>query len=98
MLIAQLEERYRLHERLDQLGQDLQQVQSEILGDLRGFQKEYQRDTEDLTGRLQHLESFKRDGFEDVMKHTDALFSRVDQKLDRMRRKLDHLATELAPR
>lgn len=98
VLIGQLEERYRLHERLDQLGQDLQQVQSEILGDLRGFQTEYQRDTEDLTGRLQHLESFKRDGFEDVMKHTDALFSRVDQKLDRMRRKLDHLATELAPR
>ena len=98
ILISHFEELYRLRGRLDALGQDLQQVQTEILGDLRAFQSEYQRDTVDVTGRLQHLESFKRDGFDDVMKHTDALFSRVDQKLDRLRRRVEELAAGIAPR
>ena len=96
VVISHLREIYRLPGRLDELGQDLQQVQREILDDLRGFQSEYQRDTEDVTGRLRHLESFKRDGFDDVMKHTDALFSRVDQKLDRLRRKVEELTGEIS--
>lgn len=40
---------------------------------------------EDHEGRLRHLEAVMREGFDDVMAHNDALFARVDQKLDRYR-------------
>jgi SAM-dependent methyltransferase len=35
--------------------------------------------------RLRHLETFLKEGLDEVMRHNDALFSRVDQKLDRYR-------------
>lgn len=41
--------------------------------------------------RLAHLEAVKREGFDDVSRHTDALFALVDQKLDRYRRESQHL-------
>jgi len=41
--------------------------------------------------RLEHLEAVKREGFDDVSRHTDALFALVDQKLDRYRRESRHL-------
>lgn len=37
-------------------------------------------------GRLERLEAFWREGLHEVMRHNDALFARVDQKLDRLRR------------
>lgn len=50
--------------------------------------------------RLGHLESFVPRGLDDVLRHNDALFSRVDQKLDRHRREvrelLDSLGSALA--
>lgn len=41
--------------------------------------------------RLAHLEAVKREGFDDVSRHTDALFALVDQKLDRYRRESQNL-------
>jgi len=46
-------------------------------------------------GRLERLEAFWRDGLYDVMRHNDALFSRVDQKLDRLRRETRDLWARL---
>ncbi|HVS04420.1 MAG TPA: class I SAM-dependent methyltransferase [Thermoanaerobaculia bacterium] len=45
--------------------------------------------------RLTRLESFLRDGLDEVMRHNDALFSRVDQKLDRHRREVRQLVAAL---
>lgn len=46
---------------------------------------------EEHRARLAHLEAVKREGFDDVSRHTDALFALVDQKLDRYRRESQHL-------
>jgi hypothetical protein len=72
-----------------------------VLGDIWERQKvfnlitiEYLQRGEDVrravlethAARLDHLEGCWREGLSDVMAHNDALFSRVDQKLDRVRR------------
>lgn len=75
-----------LHKQFDQLGQDLQRVQKEIVGDLRAVQKDYIRDVGELTARVEFLEEFMREGLQELTRHNDALFSRVDQKIDRFRR------------
>ncbi len=46
---------------------------------------------EELDRRTRHLENFVRAGLDDVMRHDDALFGRVDRKLDRYRREADEL-------
>ena len=46
----------------------------------------------DLDHRTRHLENFLRQGLDEVMRHDDALFGRVDRKLDRYRREADELA------
>lgn len=46
----------------------------------------------DLDHRTRHLENFLRQGLDEVMRHDDALFGRVDRKLDRYRRETDELA------
>ena len=68
------------------LGRDLQNVQGEIVGDLRSVQKDYIRDVGELTERVEFLEAFMRDGLKELSQHHDALFARVDQKVDRLRR------------
>ncbi len=75
-----------LHDQFDALGQDLQKVQKELVRDLRSVQKDYIRDVGQLTERVEFLESFMREGLEEVTRHHDALFTRVDQKVDRFRR------------
>jgi SAM-dependent methyltransferase len=45
--------------------------------------------------RLERLEAFMREGLDEVMRHNDALFSRVDQKLDRHRREARQLLGQL---
>ncbi len=45
-----------------------------------------------LEHRTRHLENFLRQGLDEVMRHDDALFGRVDRKLDRYRRETDELA------
>lgn len=84
----------RLREHFEELGRELQQVQGEILRDLRAFQADYQRDVGDHAERLEHLELFKKRGVDDIARHHDALFARLDQKLDRIRRQLAELGPE----
>ena len=81
----------RLDGAFDDLGSDLQRVQEEILSDLRSVQAELIKNDVALRERIEPLEEFKRQGMKDLMLHTDALFARLDQKLDRSRRLLDEL-------
>ena len=74
-----------LAEDTDTIGRDLQRVQQEILADLRSIQRDINGN---VTGLSDDLDDFRRKGLEDVMRHTDALFSRLDQKLDRVRREI----------
>ncbi len=50
------------------------------------------RQVKDREQRMRHLENFLRKGLDEVMRHDDALFGRVDRKLDRYRRETDELA------
>ena len=52
---------------------------------------ELEQRTSDLEHRTRHLENFLRQGLDEVMRHDDALFGRVDRKLDRYRRETDEL-------
>jgi O-antigen chain-terminating methyltransferase len=58
-----------------ELHRDLLEVRGDLLRDLRQH-----------ADRLAHLEGFDREVFADLMTHNDALFARLDQKLDRYRR------------
>ncbi|MEM1247319.1 MAG: class I SAM-dependent methyltransferase [Acidobacteriota bacterium] len=49
----------------------------------------------DVRSRLEHLEAFRREGLDEVMRHGDALYSRVDQKLDRQSRQSRELTAQL---
>lgn len=88
VVIGHLENLQRSVDRLvsdvDALGSDLQQVQKEILHDLRQVQADINRN---VRGLADDLDDFRRKGMVDVMRHTDALFARLDQKLDRLRRR-----------
>ncbi len=80
---------------LDGIGKDLQQVQSEILDDMRRIQGDINGN---VRGLSRDLDDFQRKGMVDVMRHTDALFSRLDQKLDRVRRQaLEAVEEKAAP-
>jgi SAM-dependent methyltransferase len=48
-----------------------------------------------LEDRLAYLEGFQAQGVQDLMAHNDALFARVDQKLDRHRREVRDLQASL---
>lgn len=48
-----------------------------------------------LEARVEHLEAFRREGLDEVMRHGDALYSRVDQKLDREARRAHELTAQL---
>jgi O-antigen chain-terminating methyltransferase len=50
---------------------------------------------EDHEQRIRHLEAFMAEGLQEVLRHDDALFARVDQKLDRYRREARDLASSL---
>lgn len=50
---------------------------------------------EDHEHRIRHLEAFMAEGLQEVLRHDDALFARVDQKLDRYRREARELASSL---
>ena len=78
-----------LSEDVDSLGKDLQQVQEEILRDMREIQRDINGN---VRGLSEDLDDFRRKGLFDVMRHTDALFSRLDQRMDRLRRATDEIA------
>lgn len=71
------------------------QSRTEILRDLRQVRSDLLRDVQNNHGRISHLEAFKREGFGDVMRHSDALYAVVDQKLDRYRRQSQELWSRL---
>jgi O-antigen chain-terminating methyltransferase len=48
-----------------------------------------------LEHKTAHLEAFLEEGLQELMRYDDALYSRVDQKLDRYRREADQLAALL---
>jgi hypothetical protein len=85
--LRQLEEQSaRLREHFERLGSELQQVQSELVGDLRAVQSDHVRDAAALSTRIQEIEELIRESRRDILQHHDALFARLDQKLDRLRR------------
>ncbi|MCB1032799.1 MAG: class I SAM-dependent methyltransferase [Acidobacteria bacterium] len=45
--------------------------------------------------RIRHLEAFMDEGLKEVARHNDALFARVDQKMDRYRRQASELMESL---
>jgi hypothetical protein len=83
-----------LAEDVETIGKDLQQVQEEILADMRGIQGDINGNVKGLS---QDLDDFRRKGLLDVMRHTDALFSRLDQKMDRVRREVRTIAEKAPP-
>ncbi len=89
VLLAHLERLRDLGEGLDELGRDVQRVQAEIVGDLREVQRDLVGDLEKINTDLRELDQgfavFKKDGLDDLARQTDALFSLLDQKIDRLR-------------
>ncbi|HVS65768.1 MAG TPA: class I SAM-dependent methyltransferase [Thermoanaerobaculia bacterium] len=71
---------------------DRQQVFNLIL--LEKLQ-ELERAGADLEARLSRLETFAREGVDQVLRHNDALFSRLDQKVDLYRRGVRDLSSQL---
>ena len=67
----------------------------DLLRDLREIRNDLLRDVQNNHSRISHLEAFKREGYADVMRHSDALYAVVDQKLDRYRRQSLELRSEL---
>ncbi len=72
-----------------------EQGRYDLLRDLREIRNDLLRDVQNNHQRIAHLEAFKREGYADVMRHSDALYAVVDQKLDRYRRKSQQLWGEL---
>lgn len=72
-----------------------EQSRFDLLRDLREIRSDLLRDVQNNHRRIAHLEEFKREGYADVMRHSDALYAVVDQKLDRYRRKSQELWGEL---
>lgn len=97
VLLAHLEKVRDLRAGLDELGGDLQRVQGEIVGDLREVQADLVNDLDKMNVDLQELDVafavFKADGLRDLARHTEGLFSLLDQKVERLR----HQAGALAP-
>lgn len=89
VLLAHLERVRDLGEGLDELGRDLQRVQGEIVADLRKVQNDLVEDLNKINTDLQELDVafavFKAEGLADLARHTEGLFSLLDQKVERLR-------------
>ncbi len=90
-VIGHLERLDVLDEARADLHRDLLQVRADLLHDVRVHH-----------GRITHLEETESEGFSDVMRHGDALYSLVDQKLDRyhregleLRQRIDEMMQEI---
>ncbi len=80
-----------LESRVDELSKAIRELHRDLL-QVRG---DLLKDVKRHAGRLAHLEEFKREGLDDVTRHSDALFARVDQKFDRYRRESAELWDKL---
>lgn len=89
VLLAHLEKIRDLQGGLDELGRDIQRVQKEILSDLHEVRTDLVGDLEKINTDLQELDVafavFKADGLRDLARHTEGLFSLLDQKVERLR-------------
>lgn len=75
---------------------DRQRIYNVVLLDhLRRLESRYGERLERLEAKTAHLEAFLSEGLDDLMRYDDALYSRVDQKLDRYRRQAEELAALL---
>lgn len=86
--------------RIETVAKELQKTQSELSRDFGQAQEDFRKFQEDVVQlRDQHLEyleshadrlvvveGFKDRGLDDIMRHSDALFARVDQRMNRYRR------------
>ena len=82
-------------DRIEGLGRTVDQIRDDLVRDLDEVRTDLLRDVQNNHRRISHLESFKRDGFGDVMRHSDALYAIVDQKVDRYRRLSEDLRGQL---
>ncbi len=82
-------------ERIEALGHTIESVRDDLVRDLTEVRTDLLRDVQNNHRRVSHLEAFKRDGFGDVMRHSDALYAVVDQKLDKYRRESEGLKSKL---
>ena len=64
---------------------ELNDVQEEAAQDLRNVKKQHADYLRSHAKRIDHLEGFHNRGYDEVMDHTAALFSHLDNKLDRYR-------------
>ncbi|MCP4203059.1 MAG: hypothetical protein GY769_14145 [bacterium] len=98
VLLAHLEKVRDLQIGLGDLGRDLQRVQGEIVGDLREVQSDLVNDLDKINTDLQELDVafavFKAEGLKDLARQTEALFSLLDQKVERLRHQAGALGSE----
>ena len=83
-------------EQIEALGATIDSIRDDLVRDLTEVRTDLLRDVQNNHRRVSHLEAFKREGYGDVMKHSDALFAVVDQKLDRYRRESELLRARLS--
>jgi len=74
-VVRQLQRLDAIDEARRELHRDLLEVRADLLKDVKQHHK-----------RLEHLEGFKGEGLADLVRHVDALFSRLDQKIERLGR------------
>ncbi len=72
----------QIQELRDRVG-DLLVARRELLRDLRQVRDDLAHDVRHHHKRLEDLETYRRDGLADLLRHVDSLFALVDQKLDR---------------
>jgi len=83
-------------EKLESLEATIESIRDDLVRDLTEVRTDLLRDVQNNHRRVSHLEGFKRDGFDDVMRHSDALYALVDQKLDRYRRESEDLKSRVS--
>jgi len=74
-----------------QLSEQLRDVRQQLGEQLRDVHQLRQRDDQ----RIAYLEALHTEGIDEIMRHNDALFARVDQKFDRYRREVRDLLGSL---
>ena len=75
--------------------EELRQVQEAVLADLRAVRDHHLEYLQSHNDRLDNLEGLENEGFDDLRRHLDALFGRLDQKIDDYRRQSRRLWSEL---
>lgn len=83
-------------DQVEALGRTIDTVRDDLMRDLSEVRTDLLRDVQNNHRRISHLEAFKRDGFGDVMRHSDALHALLDQKLDRYRRESEEMRARLS--